>query len=77
MAKTFLLYFSVAQNSVTIINTSGGVYLLENPEGYVAYSKAAEVTVSTCDCLLVSTKETRCPVYINWGSSSPTSITIE
>ncbi|XP_075822420.1 transferrin receptor protein 1 isoform X1 [Microtus pennsylvanicus] len=35
---------SVAQNSVTIINTNGGVYLLENPEGYVAYSKAAEVT---------------------------------
>ncbi|KAK7808702.1 hypothetical protein U0070_011777 [Myodes glareolus] len=35
---------SVAQNSVTIINTSGGGYLLENPEGYVAYSKAAEVT---------------------------------
>nr|ABX89904.1 transferrin receptor 1 [Calomys callosus] len=35
---------SVAQNSVTIINASNGVYLLESPAGYVAYSKAAEVT---------------------------------
>nr|ABX89905.1 transferrin receptor 1 [Calomys musculinus] len=35
---------SVAQNSVTIINASGGSYPLENPAGYVAYSKAAEVT---------------------------------
>ncbi|XP_055480960.1 transferrin receptor protein 1 [Psammomys obesus] len=34
----------LAQNSVTIMNSRGSPYLLENPEGYVAYSKAAEVT---------------------------------
>ncbi|XP_021491002.1 transferrin receptor protein 1 [Meriones unguiculatus] len=34
----------VAQNSVTIMNSKGSPYLLENPDGYVAYSKAAEVT---------------------------------
>lgn len=38
---------SSAQNSVTIVGTdSGVVYLVESPEGYVAYSKAATVTVS-------------------------------
>uniref|UniRef100_A0A452SX49 Transferrin receptor protein 1 n=1 Tax=Ursus americanus TaxID=9643 RepID=A0A452SX49_URSAM len=36
---------SSAQNSVTIVGTdSGVVYLVESPEGYVAYSKAATVT---------------------------------
>ncbi|XP_030893026.1 transferrin receptor protein 1 isoform X2 [Leptonychotes weddellii] len=36
---------SSAQNSVTIVGTDGGmVYLVESPEGYVAYSKAATVT---------------------------------
>nr|AIA77430.1 transferrin receptor 1 [Neotoma mexicana] len=35
---------SVAPNSVIITNESGGLYLVENPEGYVAYSKATEVT---------------------------------
>nr|XP_006974577.1 transferrin receptor protein 1 [Peromyscus maniculatus bairdii] len=34
---------SIAQNSVSL-NESGHLNLLENPEGYVAYSKAAEVT---------------------------------
>nr|6S9J_A Chain A, Transferrin receptor 1,Transferrin receptor 1 [Neotoma albigula]6S9J_C Chain C, Transferrin receptor 1,Transferrin receptor 1 [Neotoma albigula]6S9J_E Chain E, Transferrin receptor 1,Transferrin receptor 1 [Neotoma albigula]6S9J_G Chain G, Transferrin receptor 1,Transferrin receptor 1 [Neotoma albigula] len=33
-----------APNSVTITNASGGLYLVEYPEGYVAYSKATEVT---------------------------------
>ncbi|XP_021571313.1 transferrin receptor protein 1 [Carlito syrichta] len=34
-----------AQNSVTIVGTGGEfVYLVENPEGYVAYSKATTVT---------------------------------
>ncbi|OBS75069.1 hypothetical protein A6R68_14383 [Neotoma lepida] len=37
---------NVASNSVTITNASGGLYLVENPEGYVAYSKATEVTVA-------------------------------
>lgn len=44
------------------LNQSGTLNLLENPEGYVAYSKAAEVTVSkdnTCDFSDVSTEETR------------------
>lgn len=32
---------------MTIVGTdSGVVYLVESPEGYVAYSKAATVTVS-------------------------------
>lgn len=36
-----------AQNSVIIVDKNGGlVYLVENPGGYVAYSKAATVTVS-------------------------------
>uniref|UniRef100_A0A8C6R7S5 Transferrin receptor protein 1 n=1 Tax=Nannospalax galili TaxID=1026970 RepID=A0A8C6R7S5_NANGA len=36
---------STAQNSVTILDSKGTmVYLVEHPEGYVAYSKAAEVT---------------------------------
>ncbi|KAK2500420.1 hypothetical protein MC885_020223 [Smutsia gigantea] len=37
---------SNAQNSVTIVSTGSGgmVYLVENPKGYVAYSKATTVT---------------------------------
>nr|XP_045007844.1 transferrin receptor protein 1 [Jaculus jaculus]XP_045007845.1 transferrin receptor protein 1 [Jaculus jaculus] len=35
---------SIVRNSVTITNTNGTMgYLVENPEGYVAYSKAATV----------------------------------
>ncbi|EHA97822.1 Transferrin receptor protein 1 [Heterocephalus glaber] len=36
---------STAPNSVTVVSANNGmVYLVENPEGYVAYSKAATVT---------------------------------
>ncbi|KFO33110.1 Transferrin receptor protein 1 [Fukomys damarensis] len=34
---------STAPNSVTVTDAKGLVYLVENPEGYVAYSKAATV----------------------------------
>ncbi|XP_012874880.1 PREDICTED: transferrin receptor protein 1 [Dipodomys ordii] len=35
---------SSAQNSVTLMTNGAMAYLVENPEGYVAYSKAATVT---------------------------------
>lgn len=38
-----------SQNSVSVVSASGDgsqAYSVENPEGYVAYSKAATVTVS-------------------------------
>lgn len=77
MALTFLLSFSAAQNAVTIINVNGDSDLVENPGGYVAYSKATTVSVSknsACDCFPLSPlrKLDVQVVYVNWwwGSQS-------
>lgn len=45
-----LICFASDSNSVTIVGTNSGmVYLAESLEGYVAYSKAATVTVSKAE----------------------------
>ena len=57
-----------SQNSVSIVSTSGDgsqAYSVENPEGYVAYSKAATVTVSKAKpCMrlfpLLNSSQTHC-----------------
>jgi len=57
-----------SQNSVSIVSTSGNgsqAYPVESPEGYVAYSKAATVTVSKAKpCMilipLLNSSKTHC-----------------
>ncbi|XP_036706562.1 transferrin receptor protein 1 isoform X4 [Balaenoptera musculus] len=61
---------SNAQNSVTIVSKSGGssmAYQVENPEGYVAYSKATTVTVANAESLnaigvLIYMDQTKFPI---------------
>ncbi|XP_026963476.1 transferrin receptor protein 1 isoform X2 [Sagmatias obliquidens] len=61
---------SNAHNSVTIVSESGSsstVYLVENPEGYVAYSKATTVTAANAESLnaigvLIYMDQTKFPI---------------